>query len=133
MPLHLLHHDMYPSHAGVVLPEHYTTREAVEALLALCDLSALGCSLAECEVLPRQGRGTPQADAVERPLGSRPRGVRPLLGELLLSLHGRRVVLLRRRRLDARRRLAGIDVSIFKPPPGVFPCFLLTGRGLFCA
>ena len=38
------HHDMYPSHAGV---------EAVEALLALGDLSALGCSLAECEAYCR--------------------------------------------------------------------------------
>ena len=47
------HHDMYPSHAGVVLPEHYATREAVEALLALGDLSALGCSLAECEAYCR--------------------------------------------------------------------------------
>jgi len=31
---------------GVVLPEHYATRETVEELLALGDLSALGCSLA---------------------------------------------------------------------------------------
>ena len=104
------HHDMYPSHAGVVLPEHYATREAVEALLALGDLSALGCSLAECEAYCRErGRGTPHADALERPLGSRPRGVRPLLGKLLLSLHGRRMARLRRTGLDARRRLAGID------------------------
>ena len=47
------HHDMYPSHAGVVLPAHYATREAVEALLSLGDLSALGCSLAECEAYYR--------------------------------------------------------------------------------
>ena len=39
------YHDMYPSHAGVVLPEHYATREA---LLALGVLSTLGCSPAEC-------------------------------------------------------------------------------------
>ena len=39
-------HDMYPSHAGKVLTEHYSTREAVERLLALGDLSALGFSLA---------------------------------------------------------------------------------------
>ena len=44
---------MSPSHAGIVLPEHYATREAVEALLALGDLSALGCSLAECEAYCR--------------------------------------------------------------------------------
>ena len=44
---------MYPSHAGVVLPAHYATREAVEALLSLGDLSALGCSLAECEAYYR--------------------------------------------------------------------------------
>ena len=42
-----------PSHAGVVLPAHYATREAVEALLSLGDLSALGCSLAECEAYYR--------------------------------------------------------------------------------
>ena len=47
------HHDMYPSHAGVILPKHYATREAVEALLALGDLSALGCSTAECEAYSR--------------------------------------------------------------------------------
>ena len=52
------HHDMYPSHAGVVLPEHYATREAVEAFLALGDLSALGCSLAECEAYCRERSGT---------------------------------------------------------------------------
>ncbi len=47
------HHDMYLSHAGVILPKHYATREAVEALLALGDLSALGCSPAECEAYSR--------------------------------------------------------------------------------
>ena len=47
------HPDMYPPHAGVVLPAHYATREAVEALLSLGDLSALGCSLAECEAYCR--------------------------------------------------------------------------------
>ena len=47
------HHDMYPSHAGKVLAEHYTTREAVERILSLGDLSALGCSLAECEAYSR--------------------------------------------------------------------------------
>ncbi len=31
-------------------------------------------------VLPRQGRGTPHADTLERPLGPRPRSIRPLLG-----------------------------------------------------
>ena len=41
------HHDMYPSHAGKVLSEHYCTREAVEGLLALGDLSSLGDTLAE--------------------------------------------------------------------------------------
>ena len=58
-------------------------------------------------VLPRPGRGTPRAYAVERPL-SRPRGARPLLSELLLSLQGRRVAMLRRQRMAAHRRLAGI-------------------------
>ena len=47
------HPDIYPPHAGVVLPAHYATREAVEALLFLGDLSALGCSLAECEAYCR--------------------------------------------------------------------------------
>ena len=47
------HHDMYPPHAGVVLPAHYATREAVEALLVLGALFALGCSLAECEAYYR--------------------------------------------------------------------------------
>ena len=41
-----------PTRASV-LPEHYATREAVEALLALGDLSALDCSLAECEAYCR--------------------------------------------------------------------------------
>ena len=40
------HHDMYTSHTWKVLSEHYCTREAVEALLSLGDLSALGFSLA---------------------------------------------------------------------------------------
>ena len=72
-------------------------------------------------VLPRQGRGTPHADALERPLGSRPRGVRPLLGRVLLPLHGRRVVLLRRQRMDATsasRRLARMSLKI--PRTAVF-------------
>ena len=43
------HHDMYPSHAGKVLTEHYCTCEGVESLIALGDLSSLGFSLAECE------------------------------------------------------------------------------------
>ena len=47
------HHDMYPSHAGKVLAEHYATREAAESLLSLGDLSSLGCSLAECEAYCR--------------------------------------------------------------------------------
>ena len=47
------HHDMYPSHAGVVLTEHYCTREDVERLLALGDLSSLGDILAECEAYCR--------------------------------------------------------------------------------
>ena len=47
------HHDMYPSHAGVVLMEHYCTREDVERLLALGDLSSLGDTLAECEAYCR--------------------------------------------------------------------------------
>ena len=59
-------------------------------------------------VLPRQGRGTPRADAVGRPLATLARGLRPILGELRLSVHGRRVVLFRRRRLDARRGAAGV-------------------------
>ena len=47
------HHDMYPSHAGKVLSEHYGTREAVESLLALGDLSALGDTPAGCEAYSR--------------------------------------------------------------------------------
>ena len=47
------HHDMYPSHAGKVLTEHYCTREAAESLLALGDLSSLGDSIAECEAYCR--------------------------------------------------------------------------------
>ena len=47
------HHDMYPSHAGNVLTEHYCTREAVEGLLALGDLSSLGDTPAECDAYCR--------------------------------------------------------------------------------
>ena len=103
------HHDMYPSHAGVVLPEHYTTREAVEALLALGDLSALGCSLAECEAYCRD-----RGEELHKPTHWSDRWVLAreafdrFWGGVQLPLHGRRVALLRRRWLDARCRLAGV-------------------------
>ena len=35
-------HDMYPSGAGVCLNAHYNTKERIEALFALGDLSGLG-------------------------------------------------------------------------------------------
>ena len=44
-------------------------------------------------------------------MDSRPRGVRPLLGGVLLPLHGRRVALLRLQWMAARCRLAGIDMT----------------------
>ena len=103
------HHDMYPSHAGVVLPAHYATREAVEALLSLGDLSALGCSLAECEAYYRD-----RGEELHKPTHWSDRWVLAreafdrFWGGVQLPLHGRRVALLRRRRLDARCRLAGV-------------------------
>jgi hypothetical protein len=41
------HWDGYPSHNGVLLRDHYTTEEKVEALLNLGDLSSLGQELGE--------------------------------------------------------------------------------------
>jgi hypothetical protein len=77
-------------------------------------------------VLPRQGRGTPHADAVVRPLAALPRGVRPLLGLLFIFIYGRRVVLLRRTGLDAHRRVARLaeQIGCEKDLPATF------GRGL---
>ena len=114
------HHDMHPSHADVVLPEHYPTREAVEARFSPSETSPPSA------VPSRNARRTAATGArnsTRRRSGataaSRPRGVRPLLGELLLSLHGRRVALLRRWWLDASRRLAGIarQALLFELPP----------------
>ena len=103
------HPDMYPPHAGVVLPAHYATREAVEALLSLGALSALGSSLAECEAYCRD-----RGEELHKPTHWSDRWVLAreafdrFWGGVQLPLHGWRVVLLRRRWLDARCRLAGV-------------------------
>lgn len=47
-----VHFDMYPDGAGVCLTNHYTTKERVEALLALGDLSSLGDRLSEDDPEP---------------------------------------------------------------------------------
>ena len=41
------HWDGYPSHNGVILQNHYTAEEKVNALLGLGDLSSLGPELGE--------------------------------------------------------------------------------------
>lgn len=41
------HYDGYPSNNGVILQEHYTSEEKVDALLGLGDLSSLGPELGE--------------------------------------------------------------------------------------
>ena len=103
------HPDMYPPHAGVVLPAHYATREAVEALLSLGDLSVLGCSLAECEAYYRD-----RGEELHKPTHWSDRWVLAreafdrFWGGVQLPLHGRQMVMLRRRWLDARCRLAGV-------------------------
>ena len=89
------HHDMYPSHAGVVLPAHYATREAVEALLVLGALFVLGCSLAKCEAYCRD-----RGEELHKPTHWSDRWVLAreafdrFWGGVQLSLHGRRVALL---------------------------------------
>lgn len=52
------HHDGYPSHAGVVLRDHYATEEKVKALVALGDLVA---------VFPRAAPNEGEAHSYERP------------------------------------------------------------------
>ena len=52
-----VHFDMYPSGAGVCLNAHYNTKERIEALFALGDLSGLGggCLLGGiCVSVPRR-------------------------------------------------------------------------------
>lgn len=49
-----VHFDMYPSGAGVCLNAHYNTKERIEALFALGDLSGLG---------GRLSNGDPEPDA----------------------------------------------------------------------
>jgi hypothetical protein len=41
------HFDGYPKGVGAVLEAYYTDKERVEALLALGDISSLGCKLSE--------------------------------------------------------------------------------------
>ena len=49
-----VHFDLYPSGAGVCLTAHYNTKERIEALFALGDLSGLG---------GRLSNGDPEPDA----------------------------------------------------------------------
>lgn len=49
------HHDGYPEGVGACLEESYTTREGIEALLALGDLSSLGETLKDCYAYHRDG------------------------------------------------------------------------------
>lgn len=48
-----VHNDMYESHAGKILAEHYATRELAERLLALGDLSSLGETPESCVAYAR--------------------------------------------------------------------------------
>ena len=108
-PLHLLPPRHVPAPRGRRTTAHYATREAVEALLSLGDLSALGCSLAECEAYYRD-----RGEELHKPTHWSDRWVLAreafdrFWGGVQLPLHGRRVALLRRRWLDARCRLAGV-------------------------
>lgn len=47
-----VHFDMYPSGAGVCLNAHYNTKERIEALFALGDLSGLGGRLSNDDPEP---------------------------------------------------------------------------------
>lgn len=49
------HHDGYPEGVGACLKESYTTREGIEALLALGDLSSLSDDLEKCYAYHRDG------------------------------------------------------------------------------
>lgn len=47
-----VHFDMYPDGAGICLTQHYKTKERVEALLRLGDLSSLGGRLSKDDPEP---------------------------------------------------------------------------------
>ena len=62
-----LHFDGYPSHAGRVLRDNYTTPEAVERLIALGGLSGLEESI-DSTVSYARKRGEPIEFACEMPI-----------------------------------------------------------------
>ena len=70
------HHDGYPEHHGPILTQHYATEEAVNALLELGDLSALGPRLGQAQDFCKRDPSSDSWLAYGRDRGDKDAGMR---------------------------------------------------------